>query len=54
MNQKVEGLIPLVKNTNNYMYEKWSKYIEEDPYYNKNFSKMGVYMLDRSKEGGMK
>ena len=39
---------------NNYMYEKWSKYIEEDPYYNKNFSKMGVYMLDRSKEGGMK
>lgn len=39
---------------NNYMYEKWRKYIEEDPYYNKNFSKMGVYMLDRSKEGGIK
>lgn len=36
-------------NENNYMYEKWTRYIENDPYYNYNFSKMGVYMLDREK-----
>lgn len=34
---------------NNFMYEKWSSYIENDPYYNSNFSRMGVYMLDREK-----
>lgn len=40
---------------NNYMYKKWSEYIDNDPYYNGNFSKMGVYMLDRNiKNGGEK
>lgn len=39
---------------NNFMYEKWSTYIENDPYYNKNFSRMGIYMLDRQKNNEVK
>ena len=33
---------------NNYMHKKWAKYIECDPYYNKNLSKLGLYMLNRN------
>ncbi len=30
-----------------YMYEKWSKYIDKDPFYNKNFSKTKSFFLDK-------
>lgn len=33
------------KEEEKYMYDKWSKYIENDPYYNKNLSKKNDFML---------
>lgn len=33
-----------------YMYEKWGKYIENDPFYNVNLSKKGSFMLDKKIE----
>ena len=33
-----------------YMYKKWKSYIDKDPFYNINFSKMGIYMLEREKQ----
>ena len=30
-----------------YMYEKWGKYIDRDPFYNKNFSKTKSFYLDK-------
>lgn len=31
----------------NYMYEKWKKYIERDPFYNPNYSLKGCFRLDK-------
>lgn len=31
----------------NYMQEKWKRYISRDPYYNKNYSRKGIYLFDR-------
>lgn len=33
-----------------YMYKKWDKYINNDPFYNPNFSKKGWFVLDRKKK----
>ncbi len=33
-----------------YMYDKWKDIIDNDPFYNPNFSKKGWFMLDKNKE----
>lgn len=34
-----------------YIYKKWDNYIKNDPMYNPNFSKKGLYMLDKKIKG---
>ena len=38
------------KTEEKYMYEKWSKEIAQDRFYNPNFSKNGTFLLDRKQE----
>jgi Glycosyltransferases, probably involved in cell wall biogenesis len=35
----------------NYMYHKWGPLIQNDPYYNSNLSKKGLYLLERDNKG---
>lgn len=34
-----------------YMFDKWKKYIDNDPFYNPNFSKKSSFMLDKTRKG---
>ena len=44
----------LFVSESNYMYDKWGSLIENDPYYNSNLSKKGLYLLERETVRGNK